>query len=225
MYISAHPLDKFRLEIDEFTNADIAKVNEAESRMAVDKSYRDKVFFVAGIVTATESGISKTNKPWSSFTIEDFSGQHSFRLFGKDHENFMKYTTLHNHLFIKCATVKRFRGKNADPNEEEEYTLRLQSVTLLGNTRDDFITEMHIGFPLERCDAAFRKKLLAVLKRHKGETRLYFDIHYRFNETEDQVSMFSKKYLVKPSYALYDELDALAISHRIVKKDSTKWFQ
>ena len=100
MYISAHPLDKFRLEIDEFTNADIAKVNEAESRMAVDKSYRDKVFFVAGIVTATEGGISKTNKPWSSFTIEDFTGQHIFRLFGKDHENFMKYTTLHNQLFI-----------------------------------------------------------------------------------------------------------------------------
>ena len=225
MYISAHPLDKFRLEIDEFTNADIARVNEAESRMAVDKSYRDKVFFVAGIVTATEGGISKTNKPWSSFTIEDFSGQHTFRLFGKDHENFMKYTTLHNQLFIKCATVKRFRGKNADPNEEEEYTLRLQSMTLLGNTRDEFITEMHIGFPMDRCDAGFRKKLLAVLKRHKGDTRLYFDIRYRFNETEDLVTMFSKKYLVKPSYALYDELDALAVSHRIVKKDSTKWFQ
>ena len=98
-------------------------------------------------------------------------------------------------------------------------------MTLLGNTRDAVITEMHIGFQMERCDAAFRKKLLSVLKRHKGDIRLYFDIRYHFGETEDLVTMFSKKYLVKPSYALYDELDALAVSHRIVKKDSTKWFQ
>ena len=225
MYISAHPLDKFKLEIKEFTNADIARVNEAESRMAVDKAYRDKVFYIAGIVTATEAGMSKTNKPWSKFTMEDYSGQITFRLYGKDHENFMKYTTLHNQLFVKCATVKRYRGKDADPKEEDEYSLRLQGIKLLGNTSEEFFTELHVGFPINRVDAAFRKRLLAILKRHKGDIRLYFDIHYRFGGSEDVLTMFSKKYLVKPSDALFDELDALGIPYRLYKKDTTKWFQ
>ena len=225
MYISAHPLDRFKLEIREFTNTDIAKINEIERRLSDETAYRDKVFFIAGIVTATEGGMSKTNQPWSKFTIEDYSGQHTFRLYGKDHENFMKYTTLHSQLFIKCATTRRFRKKDAQGQEEDEYQLRLQNITLLGNIRDEYITEMHVGFPLGRSDETFRKRLLSVLKKHRGATRLYIDLSYDYKGTEDLLTVFSKKYTVKPSYELYAELDALAVPHRILKKDSTKWFQ
>ena len=234
MYISDHPLNRFKLEIDEFTNADLAKINEVESRLAVDPNCRDKVFYVAGIVTESTGGMSKTNKPWSKFTIEDFSGKYTFRLNGKAYENYMKYTTLHNQLFVKCATMKRFQGKNtsqefreknAPPKEEEEYEIRLLGVTLLGNTCDEFFTEMHVGFPLERCQKGFRKQLMDIVKRYKGSIRLNFNIRYRYGNTEDTLTMFSKKHYVRPCRELFDELDALGVPHRLYKKDSSKWFQ
>ena len=224
MFISSHPLNKFKLEIDEFTNATVAQLNDISTKL-FDKAYQDKVFYIAGMVTATESGYTKANKPWSKFTLEDFTGKITFPLFGKDHESFMQYTALHKQLLLKCATVKRYRCKDDDPKKEDEYTIKIQGIKLLSNVNEDLFTELHIEFPLDRVNAAFSKKLLSVLKHHKGDVRVYFGIHYRYRDTKDVLTMFSKKYLVRPSYALFDDLDALGIPHRLLKQDSSKWFQ
>jgi len=227
MYISAHPLDRFKLEIDEFTNSNLAEITDIESRVNEDKSVQNKTFFVAGIVSSTETTLTRTGKQMGTFTVEDFSGVHVFKLFGKDYETFMKYTTLHSALLIKCSTAKRFSKKDdssSDPKEADVYSLRLQNMTLLANTKDQFITEFHISFPLERADEKFVKELLKLVKKNKGKARLFMDIQYHYRETSDVVTEFSKDLKVEPSYELFDALDNLGIRHKLVKKHPDTWF-
>ena len=218
MYLSSHPLDKFRLEISEFTTSDIAAMDEISKNLS-DKSNWNREFIVAGIVTDSQTNTTKTGKAWCSFTIEDFTGSYTFRLFGKEYENYMQYTALHTYLLMKCAIKPRYRKKEEEGGEDV-YELRIQSIKLLANAKDEFIKEIHIPLPLERADEGLRKNLLKLCRRHKGKARLYMDLSFAHNGKNDVVSLFSRDILLSPSKELQDELSALGLHYTLVKKVS-----
>ena len=173
---------------------------------------------IVGMVTACEIRYTKSgNKPWCNFTLEDYTGSHSFRLFSKDYETFMKYTQVHSALLVKCATKMRFRKKD-EQEGEPEYELRIQNITLLSNTKDSFIKEFHVELPLERSTPELRSDLVKEFKRHKGSARLFIDLVFEHDGQEDRLSLFSTKVTLSPDYALYDFLDKHNLRHRLVTK-------
>ena len=218
MYLSAHPLDKFKFEIDTFATVNIARLDEIERTLQTDKDVQNKEFYVAGLVSECEKRYTKNgNKPWCRFTLEDYSGSHTFSLFSKDYEKFMQYTQVHTALLIKCASRQRFRKKD-DTASEDSYELRIQDMVLLSNTRDDFIKEFHIEVPLEATTPQLRSALLKEIKRHKGSARLFIDLVFSHDGTEDQLSLFSRKFTLSPDYELYAFLDRHNLRHHLVKK-------
>jgi len=226
MYISSHPLDRFRFEVDEFTNCSLAELREIEQRLQIDKSVQNREFFVAGFVTKSETGYTKTNKEYGKVEIEDFKGNYSFSLFGKDYERLMAYCQAQKALLIKFSSKARFKKKDdKNAKEEDYYELRIQDITLLANLSEKNIPELHIGMSLMRSNEAFRKALLKIIKRHKGESRLLLDIFFAAEGKNENVTMFSKKHKLAPSYELFDELDALGLQHRITKKQPSEWFK
>ena len=225
MYISSHPLDRYRLEIDEFTNCTLARLRAIENSLQSDKSVQNKEFFVAGLVTRSETGNTKTDRPFGKVEIEDFTGNYSFSLFGKDYERFMEYCHEQKAILIKMVSRTRFKKKDDKGAQEADfYELKVLNMTLLGNTKDEFITDIHIGFPLNRSNEVFRKELLKVLKKHKGSARLLMDIDFEAEGHRENVTMFSKKHKLTPSYELFTELDNLGIPHKIVKKHPSEYF-
>ncbi len=218
MYLSAHPLDRFKFEIDTFATTTIARLDEIERTMQGDKDVQNKEYLVAGLVTECEVRYTKTgNKPWCRFTLEDYTGSHTFSLFSKDYETFMKYTQVHTPLLIKCTVRPRFRKKD-DTSQEDTYELRIIGMVLLSNTKDDFIKEFHIGLPLDDATPELRSALVKELKRHKGKARLYIDLTFRHDDMDDHLSLFSRKFLVSPDYELFDFLKKKNLRHRMVTK-------
>ena len=102
MYLSAHPLDKYKFEIENFATESIAHLPEIQLRMeseALVKSQGrklpkdnvlDRTFTVAGLVTQAARMMTKNNRPFVKFDIEDFTGSFNVALFGKDYERFMQ---------------------------------------------------------------------------------------------------------------------------------------
>ena len=222
MYLSSHPLDRFGFAIKEFTNCNLAELEEIEARLQEDKSVQNKEFIVAGLVTAVDIRYTKTgNKPWCRFTIEDFDGVRTFTLFSKDYETYMRYMQEHAALLIKCVTRESFSKKKDDEGQEKDektrYELRIKSITLLSNTVESFIPEVHIAVPLKRCDAKFRKDLLKVLKENKGSARLYIAVDFDYEDQPNRLVLFSKKYLVAPSSELLDAFAEMGVPHKLVK--------
>ncbi|MGX8707926.1 MAG: DNA polymerase III subunit alpha, partial [Bacteroidales bacterium] len=139
MYLSRHPLDRFKFEIEQFATVNIARLDEIDRTMQTDKDVQNKEFYVAGLVSECDIRYTKSgNKPWCRFTLEDFSGSHSFSLFSKDYETFMKYMQVNTALLVKCVVRQRFRKKD-DEGTGDNFELRILKMALLSNTKDDFI--------------------------------------------------------------------------------------
>ena len=79
-YISGHPLDDYRFELQHFCNV-------TAERLAHDLNrYRNREVCFAGIITEANHRMSKTGKPFGNFTVEDLSGNFQITLFGEERQ-------------------------------------------------------------------------------------------------------------------------------------------
>ena len=78
-FISGHPLDEFRFDIETFCNATIKKLKENLEAA----STRD--IYIAGIVSKVRHEVAKNGNPYGRFTLEDFDDSLELSLFKEDY--------------------------------------------------------------------------------------------------------------------------------------------
>ena len=117
IYLSAHPLDDYKLEIDNFCNTSISVLDGMGN-------YKGCEIKVPGIITLSEQRTTKNNKPYGKYTIEDYSNTYTFMLFSKDYHNFNQM------LQIGYSVQLTGKIQNKAYNEDE-LELKISSVILL----------------------------------------------------------------------------------------------
>ncbi len=219
MYISSHPLDKFRFEFDNLVTVELSEVRNIEDNLSRDPKLRNIEFTVGGLVTDVQVKYTRTgNRPWCTFTVEDFNGSHTFSLSGKSYEAYMPYMVDHTALLIRCVTKELFRKEDVENRKAPEYRLFIANMTLLSNAKEQFFKEFHISMDLEQADADFRKALTKKLRVHKGETPLFIDLSFDHNGGKETVSLYSNKFRVSVDGELVDWLYEQGLDCRAVKK-------
>lgn len=218
MYLSSHPLDRFKFEIDEFANTPLAVLQQVEASMQSDKSLQNKEFTIAGLITEVKVNLTKTNKQWCRFTIEDFTGSHSFSLFGKDYETYLKYMQDHTALLIKVCTQAGYPKK--DGSSPARFELKVKGMVLLSNTKEEYIKGFHLILPEEKLSEEFRKWFIKVLKHHKGSTPLYVEMNFDAQGEKQAVSLVSRNYKISPNQELFDALASEGLSYFFTKRVS-----
>lgn len=213
MYLSSHPLDKYKLAINELSNVNLVQFESIRGHLDENREFQDKEFIVAGLVTGAEVRQTKTGKTFCNLTLEDYNGSYTFSLFSTEYEKYMAYCKPNTALLLRFVSKKRFAKKSDDgaAKEGNEYSMRLSGIVLLDNAVEKFIPEFHILVREEQITEELRKNLLATIKKHKGNSRLYVDVVFRHDGKEDSVSFFSQKRFVYPSCELCDALAALSI--------------
>ena len=116
VYLSAHPLDPYYMEI---TYGCTTKCGEFEDIKEAGNSYT-----LGGIVTATDTGMSQKGFPWFSFKIEDFSGNQTLRIFGRDFEKFKNRIQPNDFVRVKVSV-------NAHPYKAGFLDTRIEDVQYL----------------------------------------------------------------------------------------------
>ena len=225
MYITKHPLDRYRVEIENFTTSTIAGIGTVESELKTDPSLQNKTFFIAGLVSKVEKGYTRDNKPMGAIILEDYSGSHRFAFFGKEYERFMLYMEEGKALFLKCVTRPRYRrpqdGKDAAP---PDFRLQVAEIGLLSTTMERFVEAFELVIPLGRLsEGGFIKTLMKILKQHKGQHRLELTVPFNYAAGSDAVSFFSKNFRVNPGSGLFDALAGENIACRLSLTDRTTW--
>ena len=210
MYLSSHPLDRYRFEIQNFTNCQLANLNnyvsECESKKQTAKLY------VAGIVTDFKQLTTKTGKPYSRTVLEDYSGSYELTLFGRDHENFMQYMTPKATLFLEGSAEEKYslRAEERAQGKTAPYAFRLKKVTLLGNISDDILSGFCLDITTPMLTQKFREELVKVVRAHKGSiplTLFLFD-----PETRYRIQFYSKKFQVAVTSEFIRDLRAIGIT-------------
>jgi DNA polymerase-3 subunit alpha len=181
IYLSSHPLDDFRLEINTFTTATLADLQNL-------RDYLDREVVVAGMVADTKNGIGKNGKPYGSFTLQDYTDSFRFIMFDKDYLDNSKFLITGYYLLIKGRVQKRkFR--------EDELEFSIRKINLLSSVKDELIKTVTLIINPENISNELIAELKDLIRENKGETELKF----MFLDTEDKISlpMFSRTLRVR----------------------------
>lgn len=99
MYLSAHPLDKYYLELT-FGCSVRAKDFGTEDKMS------EKEYTIGGLVVEAKSLTSRTGSQFGIIKIEDYTGSAEIRLFGQDYINYNKYGIKGNAIIVTYTYKK-----------------------------------------------------------------------------------------------------------------------
>jgi DNA polymerase-3 subunit alpha len=159
IYLSAHPLDNFKVELKHFCNATLAEFRDLPSLKGHDLT-------VAGIVTTVKHAITKNGKPYGQMTLEDYSDTHTISFFAKDYENFRKYIYEGYSLLIK-GSVQENNWKNAPDLE-----FKVKNIYLLSNARDELIKNIQLRIPLDELSEKLLERVKYFIAGNKGSINL-----------------------------------------------------
>ena len=216
MYLSAHPLDRYRFEIDNFASCQLSQLNSViEECEAKRKTMR---VCLAGIVTDTKNVMTKSGAPGTKVILEDFDGNYEFALFGKDYQAFMPFMQPHTQLFIEGSVEERYfiKPEERAAGKTSPYTFKFKNVTLLGNVSDDMVSEFVLHIDSSRLNQDFRKQLVNLLKESKGKIPL--TINLTDNSSGYKIDFRSKKFAVSVGQPLIDAVNHLQIAYSFTRK-------
>ena len=196
IYLSAHPLDEYKVVLDNLCNA---RCLELADRCAALVDREDVT--LGGIVTSVQTRFSaKTNKPWGIVTLEDFDGSGELALFGDDWLNL-------NGKFIEGAAVyitgkmrSRFQFNNDGPKE-----LKVTNVELLQTVKERAIDRITISMNTDLLKDWVVADLTEIIREHPGKTKLFFQL--RDSVGKHHVLLQSKNSCVDVRYQLIDYID------------------
>ena len=216
MYLSSHPLDQYRFELENFTSVQMADIDTLISECEENKV--KKKVTAAGFVTSTQTMTGKSGKPWSKTVIEDYSGSYELAFFGKDHENFMSYLQINNALYIEADIEEKYYIKPEDraKGATSPYAFRPKKIMLLGNVTDTFLKGFAISISTEMLSPHFREKLVALLKNHKGNTPLSMFLHDP--QKGWNIEFLARKFRVAVTEQLIADLERMGIRYSVIKK-------
>ncbi|MEX2513928.1 MAG: DNA polymerase III subunit alpha [Cyclobacteriaceae bacterium] len=202
LYISGHPLDEFRVEIEAFTNTHLPELADS---LAIKNKGEIKL---AGAVTSFAHRTTKKGNPFGTLTMEDYHGAHTFFLFGEDYVKFKQYFMTGWFLYLSGSV---------HPNKFKtgEYEFKINQIHLLNEIRGKMIKGLRVHIGLDDLSLDLMEKLENISSRYKGEAKLYINVID--NKENITLDLMSSKYKVDPSNEMIKALEQLPeIAYKII---------
>ncbi len=162
IYLSAHPLDDFQIILEQVCNTTMKELEDVSSLAT-------REITMGGMVTSLRTGNSKNGNPYGIVKIEDYSGTAEIPFFGQDWVNYQGYLGERTFLYMKArCQPKRFKP--------EELELKITSIELLPDVKDQLLEKLTITVPLDALDKTMVMELSELTQKSPGKTELCFNI-------------------------------------------------
>ena len=178
-YMSGHPLDQFKLEIDSYCTCPLDRIEE----------YKNRDVNVAGIVSEVVIRTAKNGNPFALFSIEDYDSTMQMALFGEDYMKFSPYLKMGLYLFIRGKVQLRYKT-------EDQWELKPTSIQLLGDITDKMAQGVHLNINLQHFSPVLAEALEGAIVASPGQKRLEITLHVP--EEKLALPMYSRKYRIEP---------------------------
>ncbi|RUT73501.1 DNA polymerase III subunit alpha [Ancylomarina longa] len=178
IYLSAHPLDDYRLEIESFCNATLAQL---ATEMP---TFKDKEVNIAGMVTAIRRGTTKNGNPFAIVNIEDFTDSYEMAFFAKDFVEYSNY-------FIEGLSVY-INGKvqiRTWPRDSTELEFKVKNISLLTELMEKKVKQITLTIPVQNLSEELVAEMFSCMEENKGNLKVNFIIA---DENNMKVKMFSR---------------------------------
>ena len=204
VYISGHPLDDFKIEMNSFTNCKVSDFNHLED-------FINKELCFGGVVSDVQHRESKAGKGWAIFTVEDYEDSYDFKIFGEEYLKWRHFLVpnsfIYGRVFVKEGWTNRETGKKGEPR------LQYNNVQLLHDVMETYGKKLTLTIPLNDLKEGKINSLKNLVKTHKVEKQLFFVVYE--NEEKIHLTMPSRKHKINISKELLDELQREQLSYKL----------
>jgi DNA polymerase-3 subunit alpha len=187
VYISGHPLDEYKIEIQNFCNSNSGLL---ESRPNIVQSF-------AGIVTKINVRTSANGNQFMIFTLEDYAGNYEFALFAKDFIQFERFIAQDRLLYIQGSY--QLKNKHTD-----QMVFKIQSIELLTELLEERTKELRLRLNLSYLNLETVDYLENLFDQYKGNKKVILEVY----DEQDRVQLdfLSRKVQLTISKALVMDL-------------------
>ena len=204
IYISGHPLDDFKIEMQSFCNGDVSVFKSP-------REFLQKEISIAGVVSEVEHKVSRQGKGWAFFTVEDYVDSYTFRIFGEEYLRFKHFLNLNNFLHIKTKIVEGW--KNKETGLSGEPRIQYLNFRLLQDVVNTMAKKLSIQLDIKDIEDEKIELLNSLLKNHSGNNNLSFQVFD--NDEKIMVDMDSQKQKINISSDLLSKLDDNKILYKL----------
>ena len=198
IFISGHPLDDFKIEIESFCNGSVSMLNDMET-------HKGKELLIAATVTDAEHRFTKNGDPFGTLQIEDYTD--SFKLF-LWRENYLKFKH-----FIQPGTFIAIKGRIEIPKRRSELEFVISSFELLQNLKEQKANNIDIRMSTKTLDQVMIMDLNKLFLENEGRCSVRFTVYDPLDGVE--VRLPSRSVKVDPSNSLFNELKRMNLEFEI----------
>ncbi|GAB2960261.1 DNA polymerase III subunit alpha [Hymenobacter coalescens] len=199
-YLSGHPLDDFKLEIDSYCTCGLDKI----------ETYKNRDINVAGLISNVMFKTTKTGQPFVSFNIEDYESSINLALFRDDYSKFSALINPRNYdkeqvppMFIRGKYAQRFR-------DSDQFEFKIMTMEPLFNVAEKLANGVRVQLDLRTITEPFMDRFMEAVEECAGSKKL----EIKFAEPHEHLTVdtYSRKYRIEPKSFIFKmremEIDA-----------------
>jgi DNA polymerase-3 subunit alpha len=197
IYVSGHPLDGYKVEIDNYVTCSLAELNP--------QKYGRSTVKLAGMIVGGRHLVSKNGNGWGIFELGDYDEMIEFKLFGED---YLKFKHVLNHgtaLFLTATFQKKWQS--------DELELKISEIKLLEGVGEALTSAIVLKMSLEELTEAKVVQLDDLCQRYQGDAKLRMVFYDR--EEDSKLKMFSLKRTVQADTDFVREIERMGIKYRL----------
>ena len=204
IYISGHPLDDFKVEMNTFCNARLNMLHH------LDKFINRELTF-GGVVSEVQHRTTKAGKGWATFILEDYNDSFEFRIYGEEYLKFRHFLVINS--FIHVRIMVREGWANKETGAKGEPRVQFLNFLLLHDVMEQFAKKLTLQLELNEISQQRIEVLESIFKSHKGKNTLNFVVYD--NEEKIKLNLPSQKVKVNITQELISMLEEQSLVYKL----------
>lgn len=205
LYISGHPLNQFKFEMDHLTNTTINKLTDIEN-------LKGREIKIGGVLSEVQHRTSKKGNPFGQFVLEDFGDNYTFYLFSKDYLKFKPMLEKGWFLYISASVQNRWKS--------EELELKIHNIEHLSEVREKMTKGIELNVRLEDVNSIIVDEIERIAGMFPGKCLLKFSLTGVHEDRAINLEMLSRKFTIDPTDELLKELRSMEeVEYKVLSKN------
>ena len=203
LFLSAHPLDDFKLEMTHYCNNSLKAFNNIENHV-------NKELKVAGVITDVNHRVSKNGKGFATFVLEDYKDSNEFWIFGEDYLKNRHYLIPDHFVYLKVKPTQYINRETGEPGRVRIQFLQFKQ---LQDVIPEFSKRIKLMLDVEKINENIIENLNEVCTKHKGSKTV--DVLLVDKTDELKLNTHSKSKQVEITSELLSELQRLNLKYKL----------
>ncbi len=197
IYVSGHPLDAYKMELENFVNCELVHFDRVKAP--------NRQLKIAGIITNAMHGVNRRGNGYGRFTVQDYNGSLEMYLSRDIYQKYKGLIEVGQVIFIDGVFKMRYQS--------DELFFDPRVIKLLSTVGDELTKCITLKVPIQQITPDFEKNLETTCAAHKGRHQLKVVVYDE--EHEVKLQFLSGKKRIQVDSQFVKEIEKLGLPYKL----------